>query len=261
VSEGELFITVLSLAFVIFHVVLFTIGATTAEKVRVPGTIRTLLLSLVPAPLVLMPVLSTLAAKDVRDDPTYVGMYLLMGMAWTTLSLLLLRLWGFQLADVTQRRNAAVRVFIIAFALAAALAFAGANIGDGPGFHVVIFSALLGSLTLFGTFMLQSLAVNARYRMLVDRDVGLAARLGLLLVSVGLVAGRAAAGSWVSAAGTIQDFTAVIWPVIPVVGLDAAVTAITRANHRRSPWLIDVVFGLLYLGLACIYCALWGLPP
>lgn len=260
-SEGELVITVLSLALVIFHVVLFAIGATTTEKVRVPGTIRTLLLSLIPAPLVLMPVLSTLAAKDVRDDPTYVGMYLLMGMAWTTLSLLTLRLWGFQLADVTQRRNAAVRVFIIAFALAAALAFAGANIGDGPGFHVVIFSALLGSLTLYGTFMFQSLVVNARYRMLVDRDTGLAARLGLLLVSVGLVAGRGAAGTWVSSTATIHDFLVVTWPIIPVVVLDAAVTAITRSNHQRTFWLTDVFFGLLYVALACIHVALWGLPP
>ncbi|HLP84482.1 MAG TPA: hypothetical protein VK157_09035 [Phycisphaerales bacterium] len=260
-SEGELFITIVSLAIVVVHVVMFAIGFSTAEHVRVPWAGRTLLLSLLPAPLVLMPVLTTIAAKDVRDDPTYVGMYLLMGMAWSALSLFSLRLWGFQLADITQRRNPAVRIFIIMFALASALAFAGGNVGDGPGFHVVIFSALLGSMTLFGTLAFLSLTSRVRYRVLVDRDTGLALRTGLLLVAIGLVAGRGAAGTWVSSGATVRDFVIVTWPVLPVIALDAAMTTVTRSGDKPPSLLIDALLGLIYLSLACVLVAIWGLPP
>lgn len=260
VSEGELVITIASLAVVIVHVIVFAIGFSTAEHVRVPWAGRTLLLSLLPAPLVLMPVLSTIAAKDVRDDPTYVGMYLLMGMAWTAMSLFSLRLWGFQLADITQRRNLAVRIFVILFAIASALAFAGGNVGDGPGFHVVIFSALLGSITLFGALAFLSLTARVRYRVLVDRDAGIAVRTGLLLVAIGLVAGRGAAGTWVSAGATFRDFVIVTWPVLPVIALDAAMTTVTRSGDKPPSPLIDSLLGMIYLALACVLVAIWGMP-
>jgi len=112
--------------------------------------------------------------------------------------------------------------------LGSAIAYAGGNIGDGPGFHVVVFSALLSTATVYSSVWVLALVSDAEERVSVDHDVGAAVRFAALAIAAGLVAGRAAAGNWVDTESTLIDFAQVAWPV-------AFLVAASVVAERRSP--------------------------
>src|SRR5512133_1180330 len=90
----------------------------------------------------LLAVLRTLASADVVDAPPYLFMYTAMGMAWVTVfgratSLLGL---GYRF-DVLERNNGAAAIVVAAALLSLTACFAGGNVGDGPGWWVVVFCA------------------------------------------------------------------------------------------------------------------------
>jgi hypothetical protein len=74
--------------------------------------------------------------------------------------------------DVRDRNNFAAAIAIGGLLLGSAIAYAGGNIGDGPGFHVVVFSALLSTATVYSSVWVLALVSDAEERVSVDHDVG-----------------------------------------------------------------------------------------
>lgn len=205
-------------------------------------------------------VLRFLAASDVRDDGKYIFLYLMMSLAAGAITMLALRIFGLRTADITERGNRAAPTLVFCSLIAGGFAFAGANIGDGPGFHVVIFCAMLSYGAIFGLALVHTAASRTMYRILVDRDRGTAFRFGCLLIACGIVLGRAVAGTWTDAGTTLADLFRFGWPAAVLVACDIVVA---RATHTREPngnLFVDRAVGLLHIALACIYVLMLEVP-
>lgn len=209
-------------------------------------------------------VLANFASHDVRDSTTYLGFYLLMGAAVTAFGVSLLDRLGLSLRDdVLERRNPAACLAWSGAVLGLALAFAGANIGDGPGWWVVVFSAGLsvGAL-LLGWLLLDRLGGCAE-AILVERDQAAALRVAAWFVAVGAINGRAAAGDWVSVSATVTDFGRVASGGFALTVLAAFVESVANrvppaTEADRTNLLRAALPSLLVLGLAALYLVWLG---
>lgn len=177
--------------------------------------------AVVLAGLILYLILRTLAAHDVRDDGRYVAFYLLMGAAWVGSLVTVFPLLGLSARDdVAERSNLAAAILFAGAVIGATLAFAQANIGDGPGWWCVMFAAALSTGAWIFAWGVLEKAAGVSESITVDRDVATAVRIGVLLAALGLLCGRGAAGDWTSAEQTVVEFASA-WPAIPllVVGM------------------------------------------
>ena len=205
-------------------------------------------------------VLLTLAASDVRHDPVYIGFYLVLGLGVSGLALLGLRLFGIGPEDISQRGNRAAAVFVVLAITASAFAYGGANIGEGPGFHVVLFCSLLSLGALFALLVLHGAIARTAYRILVDRDAGTAARVGCMLVACGICLGRAVGGTWHGLEGTLGDFGRYGWLAPVICALDLAIVKSARWRAPIASLPVDLSIGLIHLALAVAYVQVVGAP-
>ncbi|MBA4147279.1 MAG: hypothetical protein H0X66_04125 [Verrucomicrobia bacterium] len=171
------------------------------------------------AALVLLGVLKSFAAHDVRDDGQYIMLYMLMGSAWVGLTRSALGFLGLSARDdVIERKNKAAGYAVSGALLGITLCFAGGNIGDGPGWWVVVFTAALATGTFYLLWILLHLFTSLADTVTIERDPAAGVRLAGFFVAIGLILGRAAAGDWVSAEATAEDFVKTGWPVLFVLG-------------------------------------------
>jgi hypothetical protein len=200
----------------------------------------------------LFTVLRTRASHDVRDDPRYLLFYMALGAAWVGFGAVLLPLVGLSARDdVVDRGNRAAAPAISGALAGVTLAFAGGNVGDGPGWWVVVFAAGLASVTLVLAGLLLDGLGRASSLVTVERDAAAGLRLGAFFAACGLVLGRAAAGDWVSAGAAVRDFLAVGWPVAPFTLAAAFVDRTARPTPERPQAPVvswGVVPSLAYVG-------------
>lgn len=169
----------------------------------------------------ILAVLRTSAAHDVREAPFWLAWYTVFGLAWVAFFrgvLVFFDLRWFDDALVRANPASAWAVFGAIFGLGAA--YAGANIGDGPGWWCVAVAALPASLAVVGAWLAVALGGVAE-RISVERDRAAGIRTGGLLLAVGMIGGRGAAGDWTSAAATFGEFSTAAWPAVPLVALAA----------------------------------------
>lgn len=202
----------------------------------------------------LFAVLRFLAADDVRNDARYLWFYLMMGATWTGLTARFLGLFGLSYRDdVIERINPAAAHAIGGAVIGITLCFAGGNIGNGPGWWVVVFSALLSTGGLFLVWILLDRAAGVNDTVTIDRDLAAGFRLAGFFIAAGLILGRAVAGDWESAAATVVDFARTGWPVLVLLVLAAGIEQTLRPTPER-PVLHPVAQGLapaaVYLGIA-----------
>lgn len=207
-------------------------------------------------------VLTTAAARDVRDSEVYLTLYLVFGLAWVGIGAHALRLFGLSARDdVIERDNESAALAIGGALVALTLCFAGGNIGDGPGWWVVLFSGLLATGSLGVLWYALDRATAVADQVTIERDPAAGARLAGFLVACGLVLGRAVAGDWVSADATVRDFGAAAWPVLPLlvvaIGVDRAAR---RTPERPTSALVaqGIAPALLYVGLVLVHVVLLG---
>lgn len=199
-------------------------------------------------------ILAAWASHDVRNAPQYLFQYTAMGVCAVGICTLTMgSLLGISMRDdVIERGNPAATWAVCGAMLGFTLAFAGANIGDGPGWWVVVFASMLSCGTLLAVWLLFELVFSLSWRITVERDTATGVRLAGLLVAVGFAGARGAAGNWVSAGATVRDFVDVMWAPLAVV-LPAGAAEYIFAPSPQHPVRSVVPWGI---GPAAVYVAL-----
>ncbi len=203
---------------------------------------------------ILYAVLRLYSSLDVRDSPVYTLFYLVMGMAWVGLAArYFLPYFGLSSRDdVVERKNPAAAHAIGGALLGITLCFAGGNIGNGPGWWVVVFSATLSTGAFFLLWALLDRFTGLSDAVTVERDPASGLRLGGYFLASGLILGRAVAGDWVSMEETVIDFGKVAWPVL-LLWLAAVLLERTFRPTKETPLPSPLTHGLAPL---CAYVAL-----
>jgi len=230
--------------------------------VAAPGRRSGLLFVPITCGVVLLVLLKLFSAEDVRNSAPYLLMYTVFGMGWLGATTALLPLSGISPRDdAVERRNPAASVAVQGALLGIMLTFAGGNLGNGPGWWVVLFSSgLATSGLLLLWFALKSLSPLADW-ITIDRDLASGWRLAGFLVAVGLILGRAAAGDWVSAGATLRDFCASGWFALLLLPLAAVADHLLRPTPEqpRPPAIVSGVLpALIYVSAAAAYVVLQG---
>ena len=212
---------------------------------------------------VLFVVLKLAASHDVRDSWPYLMMYLVMGAAWVVLWTGTLRFVGVSVRDdALERRNPAASYAIAGVLVGLTLCFAGGNIGNGPGWWVVLFCAALSTVSLFAIWALVQSLGGTSELISVERDVASGVRLAGFLAAAGLICGRGAAGDWTGATNAARDFALIAWPVLPLAVVEVAASRMLKPTPQW-PRPSVVASGLLpatvYLALAAAY--VWEVGP
>lgn len=200
--------------------------------------------------------LTTLASFDVVGDTLFTVFYVVFGLAWVIAVKGLLYLccdlsWR---DDAVERGNRAVAFSLLAALIGGTFVFAGSNIGDGPGWWVVLFTASFATAGWLLLGVLHYVYGKVHERMSVERDLPTAVHWGLYMISSGLIWGRASAGDWFSAERTIVEF-ADAWPVLALTVIAMAVDRLL-INHNHSGRSLDsrkqaaLIWGLGYLIMA-----------
>ena len=209
-------------------------------------------------------VLRTAASNDVRDSAIYITLYLVVGAAWSAGSMRALPFLGFSPGeDTVERGNGAAALAAIGALLGCTLCYAGANVGNGPGWWVVVFSAGLATATLAALWLLFDQLTGIADSVTVDRDVSAGWRFGGLLAAGGLVLGRGVAGNWLSTAATVRDFAVLAWPVLLLFAVATGVERVARPSPTETnPSVVGwgVLPALVYVTSALLYVVALGRP-
>jgi hypothetical protein len=214
--------------------------------------------------LVLGSILLFLSAPDVRNAPEYLVMYWMLGLAWIRGCEFLFVYAGMSVRDdVVERTNPAALPALGGALLGAMLCFAAGNVGSGPGWWVVVFSAGLATLGLAGTWLLVESIAHPGESVTIDRDLAAGIRLGGLLLASGLILGRAVAGDWYSMEATVRDFAHFAWAVVPLAGAAMLIETLARPTVERprpSAALAGALPALIYILFAVALVVTAGWP-
>ena len=181
---------------------------------------------------VILIVLTTLGAHDVRNDAGYVFFYLVMATAWVKLCTVSIRFLGLSFRDdCLERRNRAAAFAIAGAIIGGGCCFAGGNVGEGPGWWVVVFCAGLALGGMFACWLLLNVLAPVAESITVDRDLASGIRAAGFFVAEGFVLGRAVAGDWQSLESTILDFVRLGSPALLIVAL----AVVFERRERLTP--------------------------
>jgi uncharacterized membrane protein YjfL (UPF0719 family) len=209
-------------------------------------------------------VLVSWASHDVRTAIEYLFMYSVMGLAWLRLGELSFAYAGISARDdVVERGNAAAALALSGALLAVMLCFAGGNVGDGPGWRVVVISAALATGGLLVAWQIVAAFTSVTDAVTIDRDPAAGMRLASFLVACGLILGRAVAGDWHSTDQTVQDFLRISPVVAVLVVLAFVIEPIGRPTAERphQPFVSHGLgLGAVYGLVALIALAFFGWP-
>jgi uncharacterized membrane protein YjfL (UPF0719 family) len=212
--------------------------------------------------LFLLIVLAKMSSEDVRSDPELVGQYCALGLAWIGLSERVFAFLGVSLRDdVIERRNAAASFVIAGELVAVTCCFAGANIGNGPGVEVVLFSAMVSTLALVLLWLLFDRIAQMGDNLTVERDAFAGVRVAGWLIGTGIVLGAGVAGDWHSAYRTLLEFGAYAWPAVALTG--GAALLERRLRNDFEVWAYKIPFsvavGIAYVTVSVLYVFARGL--
>jgi hypothetical protein len=216
---------------------------------------RLALIATPPVALVLIfAVIMTAGSYDVRGDPRYLLLYTVLGAVWIFVASQIMH--GFNISfrdDALERRNPAAVIVVVCAMLAHAAIYAGANIGDGPGWWCVVAAALIGSAAWFLMWALVAACCSASEEIAIERDVPSAIRFGGYMLAMGLICARGSAGDWTSLEQTFIEFQAA-WPVLPLTLAVIVLELVLRRRPRdaRPQVNASIYFACAYLAVAVI---------
>ena len=228
------------------------------------GLAGRLVLGLLPAAafMIILFTLQTMASYDVVGF--WVFFYIVLGYAWLLGGMHLLERFDLASAcDAVYLDNKAALFPMVGGFIGVSLIYAGANIGDGPGWWVILIAGSLGFAVWFCLALLLGHCCGITERITVGRDMGCGIRFGAYLIASGLILARASGGDWTSLYYTVLEFT-VGWPVLPLALFaflaEKLISLALQDGYRNEA--AGVLLSLLCAGLylAFAYIAL-SLPP
>jgi uncharacterized membrane protein YjfL (UPF0719 family) len=209
-------------------------------------------------------VLRNYAADDVRESTTYLPFYMAVGAAWVGLIRMAFPFLGISPRDdAIERQNLSATFAIFGAIIGTTFCFAGANIGNGPGWWVVIFCAILSTAAFLALWAFFEKLTGVSETITINRENGAGLRLGGLLCGMGLILGRAAAGDWISAEAAVKDFITVGWIAIPLVLIAVIIEKLTphKSENSASDLLTGLLFGAFYTVVSSLYVFHWLEKP
>ena len=148
-------------------------------------------------------------------------------MIWIALAQISFAFLGVGLRDdVAERRNLAAGFAVAGFTIAVTCCVAASNIGDGPGFEVVLFCAALSTICLLALWAVAAQFSGIADAITIDRDLGTGIRTAGWLAGTGAILGACVAGDWISYDDTLKDFVRFGWPL--------AITTLLFATMERK---------------------------
>jgi hypothetical protein len=263
-SPDEVFITV---AAIVVGPILWAIWLAGMAQLEICRSRRsgviTIGSALIAGALLIFVVLKAGASADVVNAPGYLFMYVVIGLAWVRATQWLFPYMGLSPRDdVFERRNEAAVVPLIGAMTGVTLCYAGGNVGEGPGWWVVMFSAGLATAALMASWAVLGQLTLVHDSVTIDRDHAAGIRLGACLVSCGLILGRGVAGDWVSASDAVLDLTRALPALALILVLAVTIERLARPTARRphGPLLaFGVLPAILYLfvGLSALWWKGW----
>jgi hypothetical protein len=199
------------------------------------------------------------SAPSVRDDSGEITFYLVFSMIWIALVQASFSFLGVSVRDdVAERGNNSAAFVEAGLTIGATCCIGGANVGDGPGFEVVLFCGVLATLCLILLWVLVAQISGIADVITIDRDLGTGIRAGGLLAGTGIVLGVCVAGDWVSLAATLKDFARFSWPVAIAAYLFAVMErAAGRRAHAVAPSRMVSILAALAMVVAGAAYARW----
>lgn len=212
-------------------------------------------------------VLVALASFDVVGSFIYILFYIFLGFAWIGLSIKFMHKF-FDLSwwdDALERDNKAALVAFSGGFIGTTLIYAGANVGDGPGWWCVIFAGGLGITTFFILPLLINTWTSVFDQITVERNTSTGIRMGLYFIAMGILLSRAVAGDWTSFSATVVEFFDG-WPVVILTLLALIMELVFKSSGtkevddpRRDLSGVAVLVGVLYVALALLF--IYVIPP
>ena len=184
-------------------------------------------------------------ALEVRAHFDQVLALTLLGVGWLVISMHLFAWFGLSIADdAIERRNSGALLALCGATFGVAVIYAGGSFGEGPSYWNNIFSGALGTFGFFLLWCLLEFFVSVSGAVAEERDLASGLRLSGVLLSLGLILGRAVAGDWHSVSATVHDFMRDGWPAAALCFVAAFTEWLAQPNRNRpSPsWLS---YGLL----------------
>jgi hypothetical protein len=243
----------------------FSLGGISIKRNAFPRALLCVLPALCFA--IILYTLSTLASYDVVNAPGYIFFYLLIGFSWVYLSMFLM-FFFFDVSwidDALNMSNSAAALAVAGGGLGITLIYAGANIGDGPGWWCVFFAGGLGVAAWVALGKVVGSATKVFRRIAVGRDTYCGARTCAYLLSSGIILGRASAGDWTSFSQTVVEFGDG-WPVLVLAAVFVLFEKLIPnmfknddPGGKSSIRVLSFTLGVFYVA-ASIYAVL-SLPP
>jgi hypothetical protein len=204
----------------------------------------------------LFAVLRTKSSADVRDDVEELVPYFLFSLVVVAVAQGVLAVFGVSVRDdVAERRNASASFAAAGFTLGSTCCVAGSNIGNGPGFEVVLFCVALATGTLLTSWIIFAALTGGVDTITVERDLGAGIRVGAWLAGCGAVLGASIAGDWHSVSATLRDFAHFGWPLVPslflLVMYERRMARTVAGQEARM--LTSVFLAVIFLVAAATY--------
>ncbi|OUL18272.1 hypothetical protein BV378_36860 [Nostoc sp. RF31YmG] len=210
----------------------------------------------------LLGILRVLASQDVRNNVFYLFFYLLMGTTWLGIAVQAFLFCGLSVRDdAIERQNTAASYSISGALIGVTLCFAGGNIGDGPGWWAVVYSAMLSTNAWFLLWLVLEFFTQISEAIAIDRDSASGLRLAGFLIASGAILGWAVAGKWQSLNATTVDFIRHGWFAI-ILAIAAIMGEKVCQPTAKRPFLPITTHGLIpllsYIAGSIIYILVWG---
>jgi uncharacterized membrane protein YjfL (UPF0719 family) len=264
-SDDEGLVVVVSIALWVLTWIWWYWELGTGPKLRAERTGSRVLAFVLPLDLLLLyMILRRWASSDVKDSAEYLFQYVALGAAWLGVALRFLPWLGISARDdVAERGNPAAAVALAGALLGIMLCYAGGNVGDGPGWWVVVFSSGIATAAFFLAWGVLESTAHTSDAVTIDRDVATGIRHAAFCVAQGGILARGVAGDWRSAAATAGDLAAHGWPALAVLGLAILFERALRptgAEPRRSVFVGGVVPGAVLVAGALGWILWLGEP-
>ncbi|WP_035368961.1 hypothetical protein [Acholeplasma hippikon] len=198
--------------------------------------------------------LSNLASFDVVGSEYYIFYYLMMGIAYIYIHIVVLyNFLGLSMIDdVFNNSNRAAFLTIGSSLLGLSVMFAAANIGDGPGFWTVIFADFLGLVAYVVIMYIYDRFTRTLEHIQSDHNMQKGIRYSVFVLCLSSILAYGVQGDWTSFSYTVVEFFHA-WPALILLILGLVLENVFRLNDEKGTTFFISAIYIGFTVLAYIY--------